>query len=85
VKDLLQIVIVKQNQENEMVKMTFECLGLSFRVIPVVLIVGQPKNSGNWKKTMQAPTRSQNLLKYRFFQGKFLLFGLVHHQKHVKS
>jgi hypothetical protein len=26
---------------------------------------------------------SQNLLKFIIFQGKFLLFGLVHHQKHI--
>jgi hypothetical protein len=30
----------------------------------------EPKKSGNWKKFMQAPTRSQNLLNFGFFSRK---------------
>jgi hypothetical protein len=37
------------------------CLELSFRIFPLVLIVGQPKNSGNSKKKKQTSVNSSGV------------------------
>jgi hypothetical protein len=48
------------------------------------LFVGQPKKSGNWRKFHASANQiSESAEILIFSKKKTLLFGLVHHQKHV--
>jgi hypothetical protein len=62
-------------------------LGVGFSAIiqhnTVVLIVGQSNISENWRKFHASANQIPESPEIKFFLRKFLLFGLVHHQKHV--
>jgi hypothetical protein len=53
---------------------------LNFQVFPLVVIVRQPKKSGNWRKSHASANQIPESPEILFFQEKFLLFGLVNHQ-----